>query len=385
MKKYYFSLLGISLLAVINLLLSRMVSGYSDWYTDNIFPFWGKTYGYIPGKLSFSVGEILLYAAVLYLAVSLLLYLVRIVLKICQKKALKRFTAINTRILALLFTLILVVQINNCFVLYQTAKIFDGCKIDCYVPTRDNLIELERSLAATANSLYTTFDRNEKGEIINVSDQEVVAVAAMNNLGNLAKKRSEEGGENKAFYDRLTRLWGKYSSPKPLKTSAFFSQQGILGYYFPFSLEANYNNMMYIANYPSTFCHELSHLKGFIREDEANFVSYLACMNSKDPFMQYSAVLNLLAYMFGEIEDDPGLRAEFAGIYPRVAKDMAFLTEEAWEKVEENAILDTETVSRASNEFLDKNLTLNGVEEGIASYSGVIELALKFYFGRDDK
>ena len=28
-------------------------------------------------------------------------------------------------------------------------------------------------------------------------------------------------------------------------------------------------------NIPHTICHELSHLKGYMREDEANFIGYL--------------------------------------------------------------------------------------------------------------
>lgn len=381
MKKYYFTLLGINILALLNLLAAWTISGYSDFYVDNIFPWFGKTYGYLSGLFSISIGEILLYGAVIYVFFSLLLYLARLVCKLLKKQGLKIITKANTIVLCFLLTLIVIVQVNNCFVMYHTERLFDGTAMNEYQPTRDNLIALQRSLATEANSLYEEFERNEKGEIINVGDQGKKAVGAMGKIAEVSKERVLEDGVNLKFYKRLTRLSGTYSRPKPLKTSRFFSQQGILGYYFPFSLEANYNQLMYIANYPSTFCHELSHLKGFIREDEANFISYLACMNSGDSFMRYSAILNLLAYIYGEMDEDPSLRQEFAGIYKRVALDMVFLTEEAWEKVEESAVISTETVNKASTEFLEANLTLNGIEEGIVSYSGVVELALKFYFG----
>lgn len=49
-------------------------------------------------------------------------------------------------------------------------------------------------------------------------------------------------------------------------------------------MEANYNRQMYVANVPATLCHELSHLKGVILEDEANFLGYLACVSSEDAF-----------------------------------------------------------------------------------------------------
>ncbi|MCQ2524432.1 MAG: DUF3810 domain-containing protein [Lachnospiraceae bacterium] len=381
MKKYYFSLLTICILAIANLVAAWTVTGYSDFYVEKIFPAFLKTYGALTGKLSFSIGEILLYAFVVYVILSLLLYLVRLIFKLCKKKVLSNAVKVNTRVLCFLITLVVVLQINNCFVMYHTSRLLDDCAMNEYQPTREDLIALQRALAESANDLYLTFERDEKGEIINVGDQADKAVMAMKNLSKLSEEKAIEEGPNADFYKKLGRLCGNYSRPKPFKSSKFFSQQGILGYYFPFSLEANYNQMMYIVNYPSTFCHELSHLKGFIREDEANFVSYLACMNSEDDFMRYSAMLSLLSYMYEKMDEDPSLKAEYAGIYPRVYKDMAFLTKEAWEKVEESAIISTETVNKASQEFLEANLTLNGVEEGIISYNGVVELALKFYFG----
>lgn len=45
--------------------------------------------------------------------------------------------------------------------------------------------------------------------------------------------------------------------------------QQLCGVYSPFTVEANYNGDMPDYNVPHTLCHELSHLKGFMREDEA--------------------------------------------------------------------------------------------------------------------
>ena len=56
-------------------------------------------------------------------------------------------------------------------------------------------------------------------------------------------------------------------------------------------MEANYNDVMYIMNKPDTFCHELAHLRGYIYEDEANFIGYLACVESEDAFFQYAGYL----------------------------------------------------------------------------------------------
>ncbi len=61
-------------------------------------------------------------------------------------------------------------------------------------------------------------------------------------------------------------------------------------------MEANYNGHMPEMDIPSTVCHELSHLKGFMREDEANFIAYLACRQSDSAAFRYSGAL--LAYIY---------------------------------------------------------------------------------------
>lgn len=126
-----------------------------------------------------------------------------------------------------------------------------------------------------------------------------------------------------------------------------------MGYYFPFSMEANYNDLMYVVNKPATMCHELSHLKGFILEDEANFIGYLACVDSTEPLFQYSAYLSVIAFLDNDFYDAVG-EVEYwkhPAISVQVKKDDIFLTEEAWEQVEGTSVLDTDTVQQASYDF----------------------------------
>ena len=68
-------------------------------------------------------------------------------------------------------------------------------------------------------------------------------------------------------------------------------------------------------------------------------------------------------------------------ISDQVLADKIFLTKEAWQQVEEKAILDTETVSQATDGFLNTTLTLNGVSDGTVSYSRVVNLLLPYYDG----
>ena len=49
------------------------------------------------------------------------------------------------------------------------------------------------------------------------------------------------------------------------------------------------------------------------------------------------------------------------------------------EQVEKKAVFSTEAVNQATNAFLETNLTMNGIEDGIQSYSRVVRLVVKYY------
>lgn len=176
-------------------------------------------------------------------------------------------------------------------------------------------------------------------------------------------------------------LAGYYPDPKPIRASHFMSQQYLLGIYFPFTMEANYNTVMYPVNMPATICHEYSHLKGVILEDEANYFGFAACIESEDPYLQYSGYLSVLGYLARQVRQSvpEEIRKTLAAANEQVCKDDVFLTEEQWEQVEKKAILSTDTVNQATNVFLETNLTMNGIEDGMNSYSRVVRLVICYY------
>ena len=63
----------------------------------------------------------------------------------------------------------------------------------------------------------------------------------------------------------------------------------------------------------------------------------------------------------------------------RVWLDSVFLTEEAWDKVEKQSFLNTESVEKATDVAMDASLKWNGVANGIDSYSDVVLLLLEYY------
>ena len=161
------------------------------------------------------------------------------------------------------------------------------------------------------------------------------------------------------------------------------------GYFFPFTMEANINEIMKILHKPATMCHELAHLHGFLQEDEANLIGYLACINSEDVFFQYSGYLSVLNYLDNDYyRAVGGSRQDYLShvqILPAVRMDNQFLSEEAWEAVERKAVIPTETVDKISDEIVEVTLIMNGVKDGAMSYCRVVGLLLDYYSIQPEK
>lgn len=362
---------GLILAALLLNITGRIWQGFSDFYVNHVFPIWVETYGRVTGLFSFSVGEWMLYLAVV---LTFLLAAGGMIYGIFKKKLRPSFLKACRRYALFyywVFGIVCVIMTLNCFLLYQASPITERYRIgegekEAY--GLEEIAALRDHVVEQANRLAPLFERDARGYLIYEGDLEEEAKAQMQRLG-----------------ETFDNLKGYYPSPKPLFLSGFYSQQYIMGYYFPFSMEANFNRQMYITNMPVTMCHELSHLKGFILEDEANFIGYLACVDSQDLLFEYSAYLSVIGYLDRDfikaIGEDRDVYLAHPQISQQVALDRKFLTQEAWDAVEKKAVLRTETVKQAADTFLDTTLTLNGVQDGTISYSRVVKLLLKYYDG----
>lgn len=369
----------VSIMAMVVLLnvIAWNSAAFCDAYIKYVFPIWVNTYGRLTGVFPFSVGEILLAAGCLCVIIFVLCVLICMMLGVYSlltsqgnapgriRNGLWKFSKGYFCLFAWTLLAVVVVMTLNCTILYHAStfseQFFREEDSDYSI---EELVYVRNLVVEQCNTLSAEMKRDEQGDICFDKDMGTEAIRAMKNLGKQ--------------YEQLN---GYYPRPKPLATSDFFSQQYIAGYYFPFSMEANYNNVMYIANYPAAMCHELAHLRGYIYEDEANFISYLACIQSEDKFIQYSGYLSVLYYLDNDFYNAVGEERYWKEpwILPEVHQDNVFLKQEEWDRIEEEAVVDTETVDEISDTFTDTVLKANGVEDGMISYSRVVELLLCYY------
>lgn len=362
---------GIWVLLVVAVnLAAAAIPGLSDRYIRYIFPIWVNTYGRVMDIFPFSVGEWMLATGVALVCAAVLLGpllgLARAVgWKRCRLRIRRYYIFFAWTLLGVCSVMTL-----NCSLLYHA-----GTFSEQYFPharedyTLEELIRLRNHVVERCNALALEMERDGEGNVLypgSARDMQEEAILAMQSLG-----RS---------YDQLD---GYYSHPKPFAASDFFSQQHMQGYYFPFSMEANYNDVMYIMNKPETFCHELAHLRGYIYEDEANFISFLACTQSGSPFFEYSGYLSVLNYLDNDFYRAVGQNREAylaqTRISAQVLADNIFLTEQEWERINGKALIDTETVDQVSDVLRDTSLKAFGVSDGVLSYNRVVQLLLAWY------
>lgn len=126
--------------------------------------------------------------------------------------------------------------------------------------------------------------------------------------------------------------------------------------------------------------------------DEANFIGYLACIQSEDDFIAYSGYMSVLVYLYNDLyklyQAQPETFAAAAeavtpiAVSGQVWEDDIFVTEEEWERIHAKELISTEVVDKAADTFIDTTLKLNGVSDGKISYSRVVKLLIQYYDAR---
>ena len=156
------------------------------------------------------------------------------------------------------------------------------------------------------------------------------------------------------------------SLPKPTLLSPFFRASGVSGMLAPFFLETLVNPDLTGPERPMVLAHEWAHVAGYAPESDASYVGLLAAL-AADPASQYSAWLELTFEAANQLQPvtrglvlaalGPGPRADQAAINQRLQAMVRPVEQAAWVTY-------------------DRLLKSQGVEEGVRSYSRVIELVL---------
>lgn len=170
------------------------------------------------------------------------------------------------------------------------------------------------------------------------------------------------------------------SYAKPLASSSVFTYTHISGVYTFMTGEVNIN-----VNYPDfirpfTVAHEFSHQRGLAKEEEANFVAYLVCVGSEDPYLRYSGYVNLLQYLMDALAEADGdlYRQLCAEKVPYSVQGELNAYSVFFRKYSHS------TASKVTGAVNDVFLNSQGESEGTASYGLVVDLAVAYYLRENE-
>ena len=350
-KIYIIMILPLSVL--LNFVFSRNANFVEKYYSNGINKPTRQFLSLVTGIFSFSLGEILVY----FFVILILLMIGKVVYSSIKDiknsiECLKDFLVNILCIVSIIYFLFLFLWGFN----YDRTTFGETASLKVRPSSVDELYELCHSLIIDTNDLREKVYENEAGVMEFQEGYKGIFQQAPLAYENLSK-------------EYLT-LSGKYGKPKNVLLSEKMCYTGITGVYFPFTGEANVNVATTDFMLPATVLHEMAHQRGIAREDEANFVAYLACTSHPDDRFKYSgSLLALINSMNALRKTDYEKYKELRQDYSEgVLRDLKYLSD-FWQQYEGK----TEEVWTKVN---DSYLKSNGQETGVKSYGNMVDLLL---------
>lgn len=352
-------LLGLLPISLSLILLARKSSYFAEEiYAKHIYRWISQAISTITGLFPFSLAELI----IITIPVALLVILVRFMIRLIMEKT-KRSEIISNGLLntlsalsAILFLFTILGGLN-----YYRYPFSSYSNLEISESTFEELYGLTKSLAIEASELRSEAPQTDENGVfqLSMSDYELAKLA------------------NEAYTslsEEYPVLGGHYGNPKPILLSKLMSQTEIVGQFFPFTMEANVNVDVPDYSIPSTMLHELSHLRGFMREDEANYLAYLAGMKSENVEIRYSAVMDALIMAGNALyHQNPDRYFEIRSLYDEGINLDLKASSQYWQQYEDTV------VSTVSNKINDTYLKANAQTDGVQSYGRMLDLLLAKY------
>jgi hypothetical protein len=184
-------------------------------------------------------------------------------------------------------------------------------------------------------------------------------------------KSIERAFQNETLLAEASR--GEFSNPKPLVLSRLTSAAGISGFYIPFTGEVVFNEQVPPFDLPMVIAHHKAHQRGFAREDEANFVGYLACINASEAYVKYSGYLYGLKILETLSKGNPDRFNELLSRIGEGPKTDIRERSAFWERMQ------TSVLSAGARRIFSIYLRANRVHGGVKNYDEDVSLIINYY------
>ena len=345
-------LFGLAAVSVLLYVAMMNSVSFADWFNQTVSAALRVIFASLTDWIPFSVGE-------------LTIWMLPLILFLVLRHAIRhRCDTWRTSVVYIGILLSAVMTLFSVFVLNFAAG-YRGS-------TLDQKLELDRE-KVSAEELYDTavilIDaiNRETAEIGFYTDDFSIMPYSLDEMND---KLADAYG---TFADEHAWITHVNSRVKPVLISEVMSYMHITGVYSFFTGEANINVNFPDYTIPYTAAHELAHQRGIAREDEANFVAFLVCIGSDDPYIRYSGYLNVYEYVANALwSADKDLYYKAVAHLNREVKSEMTAYNRFYDKYRES------TVSQVSSTINNSYLQSQGTP-GTKSYGMVVDLAVAFY------
>ena len=371
-NRLYFTVLLCLLIPLLLLLLLSLIPAFRDFYADHIYPGIATALGVVMSVFPFAMGEILMYLAFFALLTAAVSGLLTIFLR--KKKKYTRFVINYLKVLSCVLVYGLLAYTANWLIPFQSSVLGKERKEASREYTVQELRILYYYIVDRLNEECDTVPRDAEGNVIYLTKEKSAdaAVTAMRSIS----------GE----YPRLS---GYYPQVKYALCSPVLRWMSIGGFTYPYTMETTMNRYVTNLYFPTLFTHEFAHHKGYYRESEANFLSFIACSRSEEPTLRYSAYLYIFSYIsdaytlaLDEAEAGDGYYDEIEehAVKRQVWKDQNDQIE-ALKKEYESEFHPFEGLSDVAEEIAEKGWDTQAKVLGEDNYEGVVFLMLDHFDG----
>ena len=337
--------------------LSRLFPNFIEkFYSSCFYKIIAHVLSAITGFLPFSLAELI----VVSFTVFVFLYILKTILNLYKSKN-KRLKVLKNFVLNILaacgliyFSFQFLWGFN-----YQRLTLNKIFQLNVRNSSSYELVNLCSHLVNSSNTLRENVGQNEYGVMKLPYNKKYVLKTA-------------QLGYDKASL-QYTKLKGSYGRPKGILLSTPMCYTGIGGFYFPYTNEANVNMAEPAYFLPFTTVHEMAHQRGFAKEDEANFIAYIACINHPDITFRYSGTLAALSYSLNALQksDTEKYKKLVSTCSKGVLNDLRY-NQEFWKRY-------SGPIEKMEDKINDTYLKSQNQQSGTKSYGEMVDLLLAEY------
>ena len=322
-------------------------------YSQGLFPIISAVVSFFGGLFPFSLSGLIwafLVVFILFMVIRLAFLLIR---GKNRKKTLFKYFCGALQVASVILLLFVVTCAPN----YYRLTFADMSGLVIRKSSVQELYDLCESLIEEANSASITATIGSDKTNYTVKELSLTSLEAFNNLH--------------TEYEFISKARSK---PKPFLFSEILSIFNLSGFYFPYTGEANINANMPLLDHPFTMCHELAHTSGFMREDEANYIAFLACRSSENPNIRFSGMVNSLNICLNAMYSTD--RDKYWELRSSCSDKVESYFQESYEYWQPYQDTTAASVSTTVNDIY---LRSNAQQDGTKSYGRMVDLMLADY------